>query len=111
MKQLRLGLVCYGGVSLAIYMHRQTKELYKLVRGRRRTGGTIEFNFPIASWFTRTCCKLLLMVARPWMWSLMSLPARRREASMASPWPRLWLREAIWMACEMSGSRISRSSV
>lgn len=32
MKQLRLGLVCYGGVSLAIYMHGQTKEMYKLAR-------------------------------------------------------------------------------
>lgn len=25
-KELRLGLVCYGGVSLAIYMHGMTKE-------------------------------------------------------------------------------------
>ena len=30
-KELRLGLVCYGGVSLAIYMHGITKELHKLV--------------------------------------------------------------------------------
>ncbi len=30
-KELRLGLVCYGGVSLAIYMHGVTKELHKLV--------------------------------------------------------------------------------
>lgn len=29
--QLRLALVCYGGVSLAIYMHGVTKELHKLV--------------------------------------------------------------------------------
>ncbi len=32
MKQLRLGLVCYGGISLAIYIHGVTKELYELVR-------------------------------------------------------------------------------
>lgn len=32
---MRLGLVCYGGVSLAIYMHGVTKELYKLVRAAR----------------------------------------------------------------------------
>ncbi len=29
--ELRLGIVCYGGVSLAIYMHGVTKELHKLV--------------------------------------------------------------------------------
>ena len=34
-KEVRLGLVCYGGVSLAIYMHGQTKELFKLVRAAR----------------------------------------------------------------------------
>jgi len=31
-KELRLGLVCYGGSSLAIYMHGVTKELHRLVR-------------------------------------------------------------------------------
>ena len=31
-KELRLALVCYGGVSLAIYMHGVTKELWKLLR-------------------------------------------------------------------------------
>src|SRR6266550_4415943 len=31
--QLRLALVCYGGVSLAIYMHGVTKELHRLVKG------------------------------------------------------------------------------
>jgi patatin-related protein len=35
-KQLRLALVCYGGVSLAVYMHGVTKELYKLVRASRQ---------------------------------------------------------------------------
>ncbi|HEX6231607.1 MAG TPA: patatin-like protein [Jiangellaceae bacterium] len=34
--ELRLALVCYGGVSLAIYMHGVTKELHKLVRASRR---------------------------------------------------------------------------
>ncbi len=33
--ELRLALVCYGGVSLAIYMHGVTKELEKLVRASR----------------------------------------------------------------------------
>ena len=31
-RELRLALVCYGGVSLAIYMHGITKELEKLTR-------------------------------------------------------------------------------
>jgi patatin-related protein len=34
--ELRLALVCYGGVSLAVYMHGITKELHKLVRASRR---------------------------------------------------------------------------
>ncbi len=31
-KELRLALVCYGGVSLAVYMHGVTKEVWKLLR-------------------------------------------------------------------------------
>ena len=40
-KELRLALVCYGGVSLAIYMHGTTKEVWKLARAsmRRHTPG------------------------------------------------------------------------
>lgn len=34
-KELRIGLVCYGGVSLAVYMHGVTKELWKLLRASR----------------------------------------------------------------------------
>ncbi|MDT5134947.1 MAG: hypothetical protein QOE41_4258 [Mycobacterium sp.] len=34
--ELRLALVCYGGVSLAVYMHGVTKELHKLVRASRK---------------------------------------------------------------------------
>jgi len=34
-RELRIALVCYGGVSLAIYMHGITKELEKLVRASR----------------------------------------------------------------------------
>jgi patatin-related protein len=32
-KELRLGLVCYGGSSLAIYMHGVAKELHRVVKG------------------------------------------------------------------------------
>jgi patatin-related protein len=34
-KELRLALICYGGVSLAIYMHGVTKEIWHLVRASR----------------------------------------------------------------------------
>lgn len=34
-RELRLALVCYGGVSLAVYMHGITKEILKLVRASR----------------------------------------------------------------------------
>jgi patatin-related protein len=41
-RELRLGLVCYGGVSLAIYMHGVTKEIHKLVIASNayESGGT-----------------------------------------------------------------------
>ncbi len=41
-KELRLALVCYGGVSLAVYMHGTTKEVWKLCRAslRRRIPAT-----------------------------------------------------------------------
>ena len=45
-KELRIALVCYGGVSLAVYMHGVTRELWHLARasrdyhsGRTPTGG------------------------------------------------------------------------
>ena len=34
-KELRIALICYGGVSLAVYMHGVTKELWKLCRASR----------------------------------------------------------------------------
>ena len=34
-KELRLALVCYGGISLAVYMHGITKELWNLARASR----------------------------------------------------------------------------
>ena len=42
-KELRLALVCYGGVSLAVYMHGTTKEVWKLARAsmRRQMGAHI----------------------------------------------------------------------
>lgn len=34
-KELRLALVCYGGISLAVYMHGVTKEVWRLARASR----------------------------------------------------------------------------
>jgi patatin-related protein len=34
-KELRLALVCYGGISLAVYMHGVTKEIWRLARASR----------------------------------------------------------------------------
>ena len=34
-KELRIALVCYGGISLAVYMHGVTKEVWKLTRASR----------------------------------------------------------------------------
>ena len=34
-KELRIALVCYGGISLAVYMHGVTKELWNLARASR----------------------------------------------------------------------------
>ncbi len=34
-KELRIALICYGGVSLAIYMHGVTRELWQLARASR----------------------------------------------------------------------------
>ncbi|MXO58832.1 patatin-like protein [Altererythrobacter salegens] len=46
-KELRIALICYGGVSLAVYMHGVTKEVWKSARASRglhatevHTGGT-----------------------------------------------------------------------
>ncbi|HEX8496536.1 MAG TPA: patatin-like phospholipase family protein, partial [Actinomycetales bacterium] len=50
--ELRLALVCYGGVSLAIYMHGVTKELHKLLIASRRfdeSGPTAENPFDEAT--------------------------------------------------------------
>jgi len=34
-KELRLSLICYGGVSLAVYMHGVTKEIWHVLRASR----------------------------------------------------------------------------
>ena len=34
-KELRIALVCYGGISLAVYMHGITKEIWRATRASR----------------------------------------------------------------------------
>lgn len=41
-KELRIALVCYGGISLAVYMHGVTKELWHLARASRDVHGHAE---------------------------------------------------------------------
>jgi patatin-related protein len=38
-KELRLALICYGGISLAVYMHGITKEVWRLARASRAFHG------------------------------------------------------------------------
>ena len=38
-KELRIALVCFGGVSLAVYMHGITKEILKLARASNAVHG------------------------------------------------------------------------
>lgn len=47
-KELRFALVCYGGVSLAVYMHGITKEVWKLVRASMRRRAPPDANLPPA---------------------------------------------------------------
>src|SRR5262249_2941816 len=41
-KELRIALVCFGGVSLAVYMHGITKEILKLARASSAVHGIID---------------------------------------------------------------------
>lgn len=41
-KELRLALICYGGISLAVYMHGITKEIWRLARASRFYHGGVE---------------------------------------------------------------------
>ncbi len=47
-KELRLALVCYGGVSLAVYMHGITKEVWKLARASMRRQSDAAASLPPA---------------------------------------------------------------
>ena len=59
-KELRLALVCYGGSSLAIYMHGMTKELHRLVRASTlpEAGGGTEAPSPSEQVYRRLLAQL-----------------------------------------------------
>lgn len=59
-KELRLALVCFGGVSLAVYMHGISKEILKLVRASRALHGIAN---PAVR--ARTPCEEVLPVGDP----------------------------------------------
>ena len=46
-KELRLALVCYGGISLAVYMHGITKEVWHLLRASRALADDAEPADPV----------------------------------------------------------------
>ncbi len=48
-KELRLGLVCYGGSSLSIYMHGVTKEIHRLIKASALRASDDETATPSAS--------------------------------------------------------------
>lgn len=57
-KELRIALVCYGGVSLAVYMHGVTKELWKLARA----SGQFHSGVPSETGSEHIYCKLLQQI-------------------------------------------------
>ncbi len=58
-KELRLALVCYGGISLAVYMHGVTKEVWHLARASRAEHDGAPPGDPIVE-----CYRALLLAIR-----------------------------------------------
>ncbi|PSJ39706.1 patatin-like protein [Allosphingosinicella deserti] len=59
-KELRLALICYGGISLAVYMHGITKEVWRLARASRAFHGAA----PSANGSEAVYRKLLQTIAK-----------------------------------------------
>ena len=57
-KELRIALVCYGGISLAVYMHGVTKELWHLARASRDVHGSDEEGRGVEAIYRRLLRKL-----------------------------------------------------
>jgi patatin-related protein len=52
-KELRLALVCYGGISLAVYMHGITKEIWHLARASRAFADDAPADRPVEERYRR----------------------------------------------------------
>ena len=61
-KELRLAVVCYGGVSLAVYMHGLTKEIHKLALASRTVGTVLQLLQDRRSWRVEWYIVILIMV-------------------------------------------------
>jgi len=57
-KELRIALVCYGGISLAVYMHGVTKEIWRLARASRAYHAEIPDPTIIGSGYHRLLAKI-----------------------------------------------------
>ena len=126
-KELRIALVCFGGVSLAIYMHGISKEILKLVRGSAALHGdhrpqqarprqlsstastsTTANTIPKPS--TSSCCAR--SGARSSCASSSTLsPAPPRAASTAPCWRVRSVTICRWTRCASSGSKTPTSPV
>ncbi len=70
-KELRLALVCYGGVSLAVYMHGVTKEIWHLARASRAFHANREAP---CSGVAQVYCDLLREIERDYSLRLRVMP-------------------------------------
>ncbi len=106
-KELRIALVCYGGVSLAVYMHGITKEVWKLAQASR----AFRLDEPPQTGSQRAYHRLLTMIAQKGETRLRVLPDILSGASAGGmnavflaealvsgrsldPLTRLWLEKA-----------------
>ncbi len=91
-KDLRLALVCYWGVSLAVYMHGVTKEIHKLVVASKAFEASPDVN-PFAEdrvehvYFDALVAAASGRAAERAS-SSTSSPARRQAGSTVSAWRR-----------------------
>ena len=111
-KELRLALVLYGGVSLAVYMHGITKELHRLVRASAPEAGGPRSRPPRASGCGGACWAGWPRRRRgspPASWWT-SWPEPRPGGSTASTWPRPSPTTSPRTRCATCGSATGRSS-
>jgi hypothetical protein len=95
-RELRLALVCYGGISLAVYMHGITKEIWRLARASRgfhdgsTSGNSSEAVYRKLLEDLEAASGVRLRVMP------ILLRARVRAASTASSWRKLLKQASRW---------------